>query len=105
MQIVWDALAIERLKNSHTLLELETIEQTDGKMITAYCVVPPEKIGLSGFGLLEAHKELHAAFVKAMQEQDLKLCEDVAEHLMGQFGGELDTFYVEIINRIKKSQQ
>jgi hypothetical protein len=103
MQIVWDALAIEKLKNSHTLLELETIEQTDGKMITAYCVVPPEKIGVSGFGLLEAHKELHAAFVKAMREQDLKLCEDVAEHLMGQFGGELDTFYEEIIKRLKNS--
>lgn len=104
MQIVWDKDVIEKLKNSHTLLELEAMPQESGTWITAYCVVPPEKIGINGFALLDAHKELHAGFIKAMHERDLKLCEDIAEHLMGQFGGELDSFYEEIIKRLKKSQ-
>jgi hypothetical protein len=38
-----------------------------------------------------------------MRDTDLKLCEDIAEHLMGQFGGELDSFYEEIIKRLKNS--
>jgi hypothetical protein len=99
MQIVWDQAAVQRLKNSHTILELETFD-VKGSPVTAFCVVPAEKIGLSGFATLERYKGLHTAFVAAYYDEDYKLCKDIAEHLMGQFGGELDTFYEEILSRI-----
>ena len=51
--------------------------------------------------LLDRYIELHEGFVKAYKENNYKLCEDIAEHLMGKFGGELDSFYTEILARNK----
>ena len=100
MQIVWDPEVVKKLKRSHTVLELETIEQQDGKMITAYCLVPPDKIGSEGFALLDNYKELHEGFVRAYNNKNYTLCEEIAPHIQGKFGGELDSFYEEILNRI-----
>lgn len=100
MQIVWDQTVAERLKNSHTVLELETFD-VDGKQLTAYCVVPPEKV-ISEIAQLDSIKTLHSGFIQAYQNKDYKLCKDVSEHLLGKFGGELDSFYQEILSRIDK---
>ena len=101
MQIIWDQAAAEQLRNSHTVLELETFD-VKGIRVPTYCVVPAEKIGIDGFAMLERYKELHAGFVKAYYDKDYKLCHDIVEHLMGKFGGELDTFYDEIMGRINR---
>jgi hypothetical protein len=98
MQIIWNSEVAERMRGTHTVLELETFRVQD-RDVTTYCVVPPEKIGINGFASLETYKTLHEGFIKAMKENDAKLCQDISEHLMGQFGGELDTFYEEILNR------
>ena len=98
MQIVWHPEIIEKLKGTHTLLELETFD-VKGTPMTTYCVVPPEKIGITGFAMLETYKNLHDGFIKAFKEGNGKLCSDIAEHLMGKFGGELDSFYEEILKR------
>lgn len=99
MQIVWDRTAVEKLKNSHTVLELETFP-VNGEMFTAWCVVPAEKIGLVGLSRLESIKQLHEKFIEAWKVRDYKLCQDLSEHLIGQFGGEVDSFYNEILKRI-----
>ena len=99
MQIIWDQAVVEQLKHSHTLLELETFD-VNGTPITTYCVVPAEKIVLE-LAQLNAYSELHAGFIKAYNEKNYQLCIDIAEHLTGKFGGELDTFYEEILSRIK----
>jgi hypothetical protein len=98
MQIIWDQEVVEKIKNTHTILELETFEVED-KFITAYCVVPAEKIVME-IMQLDANKELHNGFVKAFKDKNYALCNELSEHLMGKFGGEVDTFYEEIINRI-----
>ena len=102
MQIIWNSEAVERLKGLHTLLELETFD-VEGKLLTAYCVVPPEKIGIDGFAMLEANKNLHNEFVNAFKTGNAKLCTDISEHLMGKFGGELDSFYEEILKRFSNT--
>jgi len=103
MQIIWDKAAAEQLKNSHTVLELETFD-VKGIRVPTYCVVPAEKIGLDGFGTLERYKELHAGFVKAYYDRNYKLCRDIVEHLYGKFGGELDSFYDVIMERINTEE-
>jgi hypothetical protein len=102
MQIIWDKQAADNLKKTHTVLELETFD-VKGIPYKTWCVVPADKIGLTGFPTLENYTKLHEGFIKAYNDGDYKLCEDALEHLMGQFGGELDTFYEEIANRIKTS--
>jgi hypothetical protein len=100
MQIIWDKEAVENLKKSHTVLELETFN-IKGKPITTYCVVPLEKV-ISEIAQLDNIKTLHSGFIQAYQNKDYKLCRDVSEHLLGKFGGELDSFYQEILSRIDK---
>jgi hypothetical protein len=98
MQIVWDQEVIEKLKGSHTVLELETFE-VDGKPLTAYCVVPAEKL-FNDMSQLDSLTSLHAGFVQAFNQKNYQLCCDAVEHLKGKFGGELDTFYDCIIEKI-----
>ena len=99
MQIIWNKEAAERLRSNQTVLELETFavgEQT----ITAYCVVPAEKV-FPEITRLENLVELHEAFISAFNQKNYQLCQDLAPELIGRFGGELDTFYQEILNKLK----
>jgi len=100
MQIIWNQEAAERLKNSHTVLELETFE-VRGAPVTTYCVLSADQIPLEELLMLGNYTELHAGFVKAMKENDYKLCKDISEHLLGKFSGELDSFYEIILEKLK----
>jgi len=99
MQIVWDKLAVEQMSSKHTLLELETFD-VNGEPVTTYCVVPPEKI-VGDLANLDMLKTLHQEFLTAFQAKDITVCETLVLALTGRFGGELDTFYEEIIKRLK----
>jgi hypothetical protein len=101
LQIIWNQEAADKLKNSHTVLELETINIAGYGPITAYCVVPAEKLFAQGFSNLERYIDLHNSFITALKDDNHKLCKDIGEHLIGAFGGELDTFYEEILKRIR----
>jgi DNA polymerase III delta subunit len=100
MQIVWDSIAVEQLRKTQTVLELESF-QIEDREITTYCVVPAEKILLE-LPQLDSNIKLHEGFVQALKENNHKLCKDIAEHLLGKFGGELDSFYQEILSRPQK---
>lgn len=102
MQIIFDSEVAEQLKARHTVLTLETFPAGD-TTVTAYCVVPAEKIPLTEFGLLDSHIQLHDAFVVAANEKNVQLCLDISEHLLGKFGGELDSFYQEVLKRAETS--
>lgn len=98
MQIVWNQAAAQKLKSSHTVLELETFP-VNGESITAYCVLPAEKI-FPELSQLETLTELHVAFITAFNEKNYQLCQDIAPELVGRFGGELDSFYTAILDKI-----
>jgi len=99
MQIVWDKTAAEQMRSTHTLLELETFD-VKGTSVTTYCVVPPEKI-ITDIINLETFKLRHQDFLDAYQTKNVNLCQTIAQELTGRFGGELDTFYEEIVKRLK----
>lgn len=97
MYIVVNAEAAEKLRENYTLLELETLDKGNGP-VTAWCVI--EQVPLSELATLDQQKLLHAEFIKEYNAGNYKFCIDVAEHLMGKFGGEVDSFYEEILKRI-----
>lgn len=99
MNIILGNEPADRLRENYTVLELETFTKQDGGQITAYCVV--EQIPLNELSMLEQNKLLHESFVREFNNKNYKFCEDAAEHLMGKFNGELDSFYLEILQRIK----
>ena len=67
--------------------------------MTAYCVV--NEITLSELPTLEASKQLHSNFIREYNNKNYKFCQDAVEHLLGKFNGEVDSFYLEILSRIK----
>ena len=103
MQIIWDSAAAQQLRSNQTVLELETFF-VNGQYITAYCVVPAEKV-FPDITRLPTITELHNGFITAFNEKNYQLCRDIAPNLMGVFDGELDSFYQTILDKINTPQE
>jgi len=99
MQIIFDPKAVKELENKYTLLPLETIP-VENQLLEAWCLVPAESL-LNDLGTLELDKQLHAQLLAAIQDDQAELAQGLCEMLLGKFGGELDSFYEEIVKRIE----
>ena len=99
MNIILGSEPADKLRDNYTVLELETFTKQDGSSVTAYCVL--DLVPLSEMAQLESNKLLHESFIREYNNKNYKFCEDAVEHLIGKFNGELDTFYIEILKRIK----
>lgn len=99
MELIFNRESAEALKDKYTILELETFD-VEGKLLEVFCVIPADKISLGDLPHLEHHVKLHDHFVEALRTKNYKVCYDLYEHLLGKFGGEVDSFYEEIIKRL-----
>jgi hypothetical protein len=100
MNIIFgDALA--SIPDNYTVLELDTLVlPPDNAKVTSYCVV--EQIALQDFPVLEAYKKVHADLIQAYRDQNWDYCEDAITGLTGRWNGELDSFYSNLADRVKK---
>lgn len=95
--------SVKKLPEHYTVLELDTFcNDNSDKSYTAYCVV--EKLGLDEFATLDAYKQIHADLIQAYREQHWNYCEQAIQGLMGHWGGELDTFYTDLLARVKQNK-
>ena len=101
MHIIFGTAIADELRQKHTVLQLESFPGVDGEPVTAYCVVTPESIIMTEMPDLERLKRLHQAVVDAWNRQDYHTVMNGIEHLHGRFGGELDSFYSILEERIK----
>lgn len=99
MQIIFNRDVANSLREKYTVLELEAFD-VNGQQLETFCVVPAEKINLGEMPTLEQTSALHAHYVQALKDKNYKICTELHEHLLGKFGGELDSFYEEIAKRI-----
>lgn len=97
MNIIWEK-PTEEMYDKYLILELEP-NIIDNELLDTWCIVEATKIPLTEVVMLDHWKKLHGDFVEANKDKNAKLCNDLAEHLTGKFGGELDTFYEEICKR------
>jgi len=87
------------LEEKYTVLELDTIRiGTEGPERTAYCVV--ENIPLEEMPVVETLRELHEELMQQYRSQNWNRCEIIIGQLKGKWGGEMDSFYVELAVRI-----
>lgn len=92
--------AVKEIPDSFTVLELDTIQQdSETAPVTFYCVL--EKIPLQEFALLEAHKTVHADIIRYYKQREWDYCEKAIEGLVGKWNGELDSFYTNLVERVK----
>lgn len=104
MQIIFGRENAEKLRERYTVLDLETVEK-EGTKIEVFCLIPGEKIGLMELPQLDNWVKLHNDFLKGYHSQQYSYCRQCIEHLMGKFGGEVDSFYEEILKRINSIEQ
>jgi hypothetical protein len=93
--------AFDSIPNNYTVLELDTfVLPPDNTKVTSYCVI--EKIALHEFPVLEAYKKVHADLIQAYRDRNWEYCEDAVRGLLGRWNGELDTFYDNLIQRVRQ---
>lgn len=98
MHIVLTQAVADELRKKYTVLELDTMPHPDGP-VPAFCVLPVEKIAME-MSSLEHNVELHQQLIDAIKTNNTKLAQDLCGVLVGKFGGELDSFYEIVIERV-----
>lgn len=101
MQVIFSRVVADELSNKYTVLELETFTVQD-TLLEAFCVIPADKLDLRDLPHLADHIKMHKEFISQLKDKNYKFCSDAIEHLMGKFGGELDSFYEIILARAKQ---
>lgn len=103
MQLIFGKENADALRERYTILDLETID-VEGKTLEVFCLVPGEKIGLTELPFLAKYVKLHHDFVNGYKTKQYEYCKHCAEYLKGKFGGEVDSFYEEILRRINEEE-
>lgn len=101
MNIIFGRDNAEKLREKYTVLDLETLIVEDNKM-EVFCLVPGDKIAIQDLPQLESWTKLHDDFLQAYKDGQYAFCKECIENLKGKFGGELDSFYEEILKRIEE---
>ena len=104
MNIIFGLESVKSLEERYTVLELDTfLLQPTNEVITAYCLV--ETIPVQEMPAIESLKDLHSNLLAEYRKRNWRYCEDAVAHLIGKWGGELDSFYSELLQRIMKLKQ
>ena len=93
--------AVKEIPDSFTVLELDTFRTLENhNTTTVYCVV--EKIPATELATLDAYKKIHADVIKYYKQREFHYCETALNALMGRWNRELDTFYTDLLDRVKQ---
>lgn len=103
MDIIFGRKNAEKLRQKYTVLDLETINK-EGHEIEVFCLISADKISINDLPQLEQWINLHNDFLNGYHKKEYNYCRQCIEHLMGKFGGEVDTFYEEILKRIDTAE-
>jgi len=100
MNIIFGSTEANKLKEKYTVLELDTVQVGSGKPFTAYCVV--QNIPFEDFPSIPSLKLLHSDLMENYKNKNWDSCIENINLLIGKWGGDLDTFYLELHNRVNE---
>ena len=104
MNIIFGLESVKPFEERYTVLELDTfLLQPTNEVVTAYCLV--ETIPVQEMPAIETLKDLHSTLMAEYRKRNWRYCENAIAHLTGKWGGELDSFYGELLQRIMKLKQ
>jgi hypothetical protein len=104
MNIIFGTEMAQQAQDRYTVLELDTFNlvPTD-QVVTAYCLV--ETVPITEMPAVASLQELHRNLMTEYRKQNWHYCEDAIAHLTGKWGGELNSFYTELYQRIQSLKQ
>ena len=94
--------AVDMLPDSFTVLELDSFLSDTGIIRTAWCVV--ENVPLADFPILANLVETHQNLIAAYKQQDWEYCGSAIKLLLGKWDRELDSFYLDLQQRVTEHQ-
>jgi len=100
MHIIFGKDEALQLENKYTVLELDLIQFGQaGPVTAAYCII--ENISILDLPKVQSMKDLHKNLISNYRDRDWKYCLDAIEHLQGFWGGEIDSFYQTLRDRVQ----
>lgn len=102
MQIIFSRTVADELRERYTVLELETFSVGED-LLETFCVVPADKMNLAHLPNLDSDIKLHENLIVELKKKNYQFCLDAIEHLLGKFGGELDSFYAIVQHRANQA--
>jgi len=104
MHIIFGDDQAQALADKYTVLELDTLRfGANGPVATAYCVI--EQIAINDLPKVESMRNLHSELMVNYRKRDWNFCTQALEHLTGFWGKELDSFYINLSQRITTYQE
>ena len=91
---------LKQIDQRYTVLDLDTFSFPDGSTHTACCVV--ENIPITEMSETDNLKQLHAKLIENYAKKDWDFCLGAIQNLTGKWGGELDSFYTNLHQRINE---
>ena len=100
MHIVFDSV-LSKLGDKYTLLELDTFQDPiTARRSTAWCVV--ENIPLDELPIAQELRLAHDSMMRLYRDRQWDRCINTAQGLRGRWGGELDSFYDNLEQRVQE---
>lgn len=90
----------QEIREKYTVLDLDTFQMPDGSVHTACCVV--ENIPIDELPQIDSLKETHEGLIANYAKKNWAECEQALQQLQGKWGGELDSYYEDISNRVTR---
>lgn len=99
MNIIFGPEAVATLDDKYVVLELDSMLLPGAtEPVTAYCIV--DQVPLSEIVSIESLKDLHRNLMKNYKIKNWNYCQDAIEQLHGRWGGHLDSFYENLLERV-----
>lgn len=101
MNIILGESNAKELAQKWIVLELDQFTIGDNpEVITAYCVL--EDTPLQELLHLNQFFDLHCNLIKNFRAANFNFCLQAIDHLRGHWGGQVDSFYDELVARIQQ---
>lgn len=101
MKVIFGKQVAEAVDDRMTVLELDTFFQPGlPEPVTAYAVLENTTIPYPEIPHMEKTRELHNTMMTEYRNRNWAYCEQAIEHLLGKWGGEVDSFYDELSTRV-----
>ena len=101
MNIIFGKENADLLRDRYLLLDLETFE-LNGQSVDCYCLIETENLPPGEYVHLEQYKKMHTVFVNNFKSKNYQLCKDLLPHLYSKFGGQVDSFYTVISEKLEQ---
>jgi len=104
MNIIFGTEMAKQAHDRYIVLELDTFNLLPtNEVVTAYCVV--ETVPIEEMPAIERLKESHSNLMAEYRKRNWSYCEDTIAHLISKWSGDLDSFYIELSQRIQDLKQ